>query len=133
MSLEALVDRLWPDDPPPTAEKTIQVYVSRLRAVLGDERGKLATAGGGYRLDIGDHEVDARLFEAELEGARRAILAGLEASPALEKALGRWRGRPFGQLADEPSLVHETQRLEDLEAEAQELRAQAWSRAGSWA
>ena len=32
---DRLVDELWGDRPPKTAVKTVQVYVSRLRKVLG--------------------------------------------------------------------------------------------------
>ena len=32
VSRDRLIDELWGDDPPPTAVKTVQGYVSRLRA-----------------------------------------------------------------------------------------------------
>jgi DNA-binding SARP family transcriptional activator len=37
---DRLIDELWPDEPPPTAAKIVQVHVSRLRKALdgvGDE------------------------------------------------------------------------------------------------
>src|SRR6185436_15348621 len=61
LSTERLVDLLWPEDAPPTAAKTVQVYIGRLRAALGaDLIGRLADA---YRLSpaIG---VDADEVEA---------------------------------------------------------------------
>ena len=36
LSGDRLIDELWGDHPPPTAAKTVQVYISRLRRALGD-------------------------------------------------------------------------------------------------
>lgn len=130
LSLDAIVDRLWPDESPSTATKTVQVYVSRLRAALGPGRDRLRSAGGGYELTFERHEVDAWLFESEIDLARRVSAGDPQTLSKIERALSRWRGRPFGQLADEPFLRHEVQRLEDLEAEARELRARALLAAG---
>ena len=38
VSAERLIDELWGDEPPATASKSIQVYVSRLRKELGATR-----------------------------------------------------------------------------------------------
>ena len=35
VSLSAIVDALWPDDPPSSAQKIVQNYVLRLRKALG--------------------------------------------------------------------------------------------------
>jgi DNA-binding SARP family transcriptional activator len=37
LSTERLVDELWGENPPATATKTIQVYVSQLRKLLGED------------------------------------------------------------------------------------------------
>ena len=42
IATELMVDRLWPDDQPLTAIKTIQVYVSRVRKVLGSNADRLS-------------------------------------------------------------------------------------------
>jgi DNA-binding SARP family transcriptional activator len=61
-----LVDALWPDGPPRTATRTLQVYVARLRAALarnGSTEGSvIVTAGRGYRLAIEPMAVDAHRF-----------------------------------------------------------------------
>ena len=36
VSIERLIDDLWPDEPPDTAEHLVHVYVSRLRKLFGD-------------------------------------------------------------------------------------------------
>ena len=41
ISTELLADRLWSDEQPLSAIKTVQVYVSRLRHALGPEAGRL--------------------------------------------------------------------------------------------
>ena len=38
VSRDRLIDALWEDDPPETAAKALQVYVSQLRKLLGKER-----------------------------------------------------------------------------------------------
>jgi predicted ATPase/DNA-binding winged helix-turn-helix (wHTH) protein len=130
--LEALIDRLWPDDPPPTAAKTVQVYISRIRNRLGHRRTRLASRKGGYELDVQPGELDADEFAAEAEKARQLLGEGSikAALAAVDRASERWRGRPFGDLADEPFLRGEAQRLEDLAAEVEELRARALVAAG---
>ena len=44
-----LIDELWGDAPPETARKALQVYVSRLRKVLGPGRLTPAHAASGLR------------------------------------------------------------------------------------
>jgi DNA-binding SARP family transcriptional activator len=58
VSVDRIVDELWGERPPDTAVKTVQVYVSRLRKLLGDE--VLVTRGGGYALEVGDAPGAAR-------------------------------------------------------------------------
>ena len=46
VSVQALVDELWPDDPPSTAADVVSTYVSGLRSVLGDWLQSEDGAGG---------------------------------------------------------------------------------------
>jgi DNA-binding SARP family transcriptional activator len=46
VSRERLIDELWGDSAPATVDKSIHVYVSRLRRQLGD--GRLVTRPPGY-------------------------------------------------------------------------------------
>ena len=50
VSLERLADELWGERPPASAGKTLQVYVSQLRKLLGD--GVLETRGRSYALVV---------------------------------------------------------------------------------
>ena len=98
---DALIQALWGEEAPPTASKSLQVAVSRLRQALGPEADRLQTAGGGYRLIV---ERD------ELEDPRD---------------LSRWRGPALADLRYEPALQAEVRRLEELRAIAIEDRIQA--------
>ena len=68
---------LWGDQPPRAPGKALQTYVLRLRNALEPERRGVptivVTEGSGYRLAVGEHEVDARRF-AHLVTAGRAAL-----------------------------------------------------------
>src|SRR5262249_27509872 len=46
VSVDRLVDALWRDEPPNSAEATVQSYVSRLRKALGADA--IESAGAGY-------------------------------------------------------------------------------------
>src|SRR5262249_61878873 len=49
VSAERLIDGLWGDEPPASALKLVQLYVSHLRKALGEEE-LIATHGRGYEL-----------------------------------------------------------------------------------
>jgi DNA-binding SARP family transcriptional activator len=120
---DAIVDALWADDPPPSATKTIQSHVARLRASLaGAGRDLIETTPGGYRLTDAGVEVDAATFErAATEAHRRLAARDLTGAAAqLEDALALWRGTPFAEFPDAEFAVHERTRLADLHATAVE-------------
>ena len=43
-----LLDALWGEEPPSSAEQSLDTYVYRLRKLIGHER--ISREGGGYRL-----------------------------------------------------------------------------------
>ena len=97
VSTERLIDELWGESPPATVNKSVQVYVSRLRKQLGD--GRSVTRAPGYVLRLDPDESDLGRFER--------LLAGAAADPAtasekLREALALWRGPPLADLAYEP-------------------------------
>jgi YVTN family beta-propeller protein len=125
VSVDRLVDELWGEQPPDTATKTVQVYVSRLRKELG--RGFLLTRGRGYMLDVEADRVDASRFERLTDEGRSALDEGdaSTASDLLRQALGLWRGPPLADLAYEPFAQSEIARLEELRLVALEYRIEA--------
>ena len=95
VSSERLIDELWPEDPPDTADHLVHVYVSRLRKALGDEgRSILVTRPPGYQLVLERGQVDLDRFEDHVATARSATEDGrfAEASASLREALALWRG-----------------------------------------
>ena len=102
VTLDRLIDALWVD-PPPSAAKTVQAHVSRLRRALADAGAPGALVGGrsGYRLDLGDR-VDVHAL-AQL--MRRAAAAHEGGDPRVTADLfgharELWRGEP--ELPDTP-------------------------------
>src|SRR5262245_29399672 len=53
---ERLIDAVWGADASDTAVNNAQVYVGRLRRLLGRERGRLHTQHPGYRLELTDDQ-----------------------------------------------------------------------------
>ncbi|MBD0329757.1 MAG: tetratricopeptide repeat protein [Thermoleophilia bacterium] len=124
--LDELVEAVWGAEPPVSARKLLQIYVSQLRKAL-PEGASLLTRPGGYALELAPGALDAARFErllAESAAARRSGNPALAASLA-EQALGLWRGRAFGELAYEPVAHAEAERLEELRLCAVEERIDA--------
>jgi DNA-binding SARP family transcriptional activator len=120
---EALIDALWPDDPPATAGHALDVYVSRLRKSLGVD-GLLESRGGALQLKIPDDAVDAARFELLVAEARRATVP-TERLVMLDEALALWRGSVLADLRDEPFVRAERDRLEEERLVALEERLSA--------
>jgi predicted ATPase/DNA-binding SARP family transcriptional activator/peroxiredoxin len=100
VSRERLVDALWEDAPTATSVKALQVLVSQLRKIFGNER--LQTRSPGYLLRVDEDELDLRRFQ-RLHGEGRHA-----------EALSLWRGSPLADLADLRFAQPEIGRLEEL-------------------
>jgi DNA-binding SARP family transcriptional activator len=98
VSTSRLIDGLWGEAPPASANKLVQVYVSQLRKALGasGDGAEIVTRRHGYELRVGPDAVDAARFE-------RLVAAG-----AAREALELWRGPPPDDVADEPFAGAET-------------------------
>ena len=97
VTVDALIDGVWGEEPTPGARSTLQTYVSNLRAAIGDI---IVRDDGGYRLATDPGHVDAVQFEQAV--ARAADLVETdpaEASQRLRAALALWRGNPYADLA----------------------------------
>ncbi|WP_371574146.1 BTAD domain-containing putative transcriptional regulator [Streptomyces sp. NBC_01314] len=102
VSLEELTDAVWPDDPPRTARKNLQVYVSTLRRVLDpDDLGRLRHGPGGYVLHLTAEECDTLHFEELARRGDAEVRAGTpsRAARTYRRALDLWRHDPFSDLA----------------------------------
>jgi DNA-binding SARP family transcriptional activator/ABC-type branched-subunit amino acid transport system substrate-binding protein/DNA-binding beta-propeller fold protein YncE len=128
LSSDRLIDELWGVEPPPSAAKMLQNYVSQLRRMLGANGAGtvLETRGSGYLLRVGRGERDLDRFEELLERARATLGRDPEkAARLLREALALWRGPPLSEFAYEPFAQGEIARLEELRLEAIEERIEA--------
>jgi DNA-binding SARP family transcriptional activator/pimeloyl-ACP methyl ester carboxylesterase len=114
LALDRIVDSLWGDDVPETAQKMVQVYVSRLRKVLPPE--SIRTRPPGYALVLAQEQLDLHRFETAALEARAALDAGeaLKAAARLREALSLWRGPALAEFTSEPFAQSEQARLENL-------------------
>src|ERR1700730_1377014 len=98
-----LVDAVWGQDPPASAEGGIYTYVAGLRRVIEPNRSLrgpgrvLVSSGAGYVLHLVPGQPDAVAFEQDLGRARQLRKAGDAAGAvtALNSALSLWRGIAF--------------------------------------
>jgi predicted ATPase/DNA-binding SARP family transcriptional activator len=97
--VDVLAEDVWDGDPPTAAASTLQSHVSALRQAVGP--GRLGFGEGGYRLAVGPGELDSLMFEADVATGRAAISAGDfgSAADSLDRALARWRGEAFADVA----------------------------------
>ena len=124
VSREHLIDALWSENVPDSAQKMVQIHVSQLRKALPVPR--LHTRAPGYLLEVGEDELDLSRFERSVAGARQALSRNdpRKASELLAGALALWRGPALAEFA-EPFAKHESARLEELRLAAVELRIEA--------
>ncbi|WP_344836106.1 BTAD domain-containing putative transcriptional regulator [Actinocorallia longicatena] len=121
-----LVEAVWGDDPPMSAQRNLQLYLHRLRRTLGTET--ISRAPGGYTALTGG-DLDALRFERLAAEARREP-DDAEASELLRRALAEWRGVAFAEFTDSAILVDEAARLEQLRLASYESLAEAGLRLG---
>lgn len=128
VSQDALVDLLWPDDPPRTAIASVQNQVHRLRSLLGAER--IASTAPGYALLIDPIDIDIHRFAivlsrpTEPKPAHPVEQARVELAD-LESALALWSGPPLDEFADESWARPTVVRLTEQHVIAQERRIEA--------
>jgi DNA-binding SARP family transcriptional activator len=127
-----LIEGLWGDNPPRSARKLVQIYVSNLRRVL--PLGSIVTIPDGYRLEVDPDRVDALAFAAlAAAGHTTAGVEPLAAAATLDEALRLWRGPPVRELADHRLGRAEATSLEETRRTCEEDRADARLAAGEHA
>ncbi len=121
VAVDRIVDELWGERPPKTAEQVVRVYVSQLRKALEPSRSDgppqvLVTQGSGYVLRVDPGQVDVDRLDA-LRAEGRSLLAAEDAANAagaLDEALSLWRGPALPEFAYETFAQPEIARLEEL-------------------
>ncbi len=132
VTMGQLIDSLWGDDSPRTAEQSVYTYISGLRRALEPHRGPrepsrlLVGTDGGYVLRLAPHQVDVAVLAEHLDGTRRLRAASdhLGALALLDQALSLWHGLTLSGVPG-PFADSERVRLEQLRSDAAEWRAEA--------
>jgi DNA-binding SARP family transcriptional activator/DNA-binding beta-propeller fold protein YncE len=118
---DRLIDGLWGETPPETAQTALQVHVSQLRKVLGREA--IVTSSPGYMIEVGEGELDLDRFDHLVDAARVGDPA--TAAAQLREALALWRGLPLAELDGLDFAGGERARLEERRLGAFEERIDA--------
>jgi len=116
VSTDRLIDGIWGESPPASAQNALQVHVHALRSALGADR--INTRPPGYLVRVDEAELDAERFE-------RLVAAG-----ELHDALALWRGPALADLAGEPFARAGAGPLEERRLAALEARIDADLAAG---
>jgi DNA-binding SARP family transcriptional activator/WD40 repeat protein/energy-coupling factor transporter ATP-binding protein EcfA2 len=119
---ERLIEELFGDGAAETGANALQVGISRLRRLLGDDRssngdgGVLVTRAPGYLLRAEPEQLDVALFERLLTQGRQELAArdAVAAATTLREALALWRGPALADLALLEFAQPEIRRLEEL-------------------
>jgi DNA-binding SARP family transcriptional activator len=91
VTTDRIIEELWGDDSE-GKERALRVYISRLRASLG-EAEVLVTRDHGYSLVVDDDLLDARRFESAAAEGMALVKDDPEgAAKILSEGLELWRG-----------------------------------------
>ena len=115
VSVDVLTEAVWDDEPPRTARKNLQLYVSTLRKILAEAGGgeRLSLRPGGYLLHVDAAELDSLRFQALARAGREAAATGdaERAARLLHEALALWTGPPLPELDCSQVIRAEADRL----------------------
>lgn len=95
LTLEWIIDGLWPEQPPASAAANVRSHIAALRGLLPSAEGTaIETLDDGYALVTGRKGLDALLFEHLVHEGRHRRSTGEDAAAArvLAEALRLWRG-----------------------------------------
>ncbi|HEX3224873.1 MAG TPA: BTAD domain-containing putative transcriptional regulator [Gaiellaceae bacterium] len=123
VSVDRLVDDLWPERPPAGPRRALESQASRLRQALGLTE-QLIARPPGYVLEVDRRSIDSVRFEELLAEAHASFDAGepTRAGELARSALALWRGPAVADFTYEPFAQVEIARLEELRLEALSLR-----------
>lgn len=104
VTVDTMVESIWPERAPATARTQISICVAALRrlfASAGAGEELIITEHPGYRLDPEGHRIDWMLFDEAAARARDAAREGrlTEAERCYGQAMGLWRGRALSGIS----------------------------------
>ena len=138
VSTDELAEALWNGDQPPSAAKSLQAHVVRLRSALEPERPKgsagqyVVRRGAGYALSLEGVDVDALQLAERVARGRARLESGRydEAVEELQCALALWRGQPYADWPDADFAQEERRRLTEVRLMGFEALADAQTARG---
>jgi DNA-binding SARP family transcriptional activator/tetratricopeptide (TPR) repeat protein len=124
VSVDRIIDDLWGERPPKSAEHGVEVHVSKLRTHVGE--GVIVTRNPGYALEIDPDRIDITRF-TELSARGRALVETdpQRAGALLREALALWRGPALDDFAFEPFAQIPIARVNELRQNCIEERVEA--------
>jgi len=91
--VSTLIDDLWPSDPPEAARRALHTHLSRIRRHLGPHAERLQRSPVGYRLELGEGELDVLDLQAEVRRAHATMATSPDDAVRILRALvDLWRG-----------------------------------------
>ncbi|MFI6942056.1 BTAD domain-containing putative transcriptional regulator [Streptomyces sp. NPDC050418] len=144
VSVGALVEEVWGEQPPRSVQTTLQTYILQIRnviaAALGDgaaalphgAKSVLITEPGGYRLDTQGGLIDAQEYDALASVGHRALEQGewADASSYFARALALWHGSALADVQCGALLEVEATRLDESRMSVLQGRIEADLRLG---
>jgi DNA-binding SARP family transcriptional activator len=125
VSVDRLVEDVWPDGAPAGARHALETHASRLRSLLGDD-APLVARTPGYALELDPQLLDSVRFEQLLDEARDTLSVDpARAAARAADALALRRGEPLAEFTFDTFAQDEIGRLAELILEAEELRVDA--------
>lgn len=129
---DVLVDELWDGQATQGSRHAVQVAVSSLRSILGDEpncgnSSRLTTYPSGYMLTLGRRELDVTIAE-DLTGNATALAERNRLEDAVNcylTAEALWRGPPFAEFLYAEFAQAEIRRLGEVQLGLVEDRVDA--------
>ncbi|HJS71169.1 MAG TPA: BTAD domain-containing putative transcriptional regulator [Acidimicrobiia bacterium] len=124
---DRIIDLVWGESPPRTAEHSVQIYISELRkALAGSGAGDLIeTRPPGYLINVHPDDVDSLLFERLVHSGIAAVRSGdADMGRAhLQRAVDSWSGQPLIDFTYEEFAQGHIRSLSELYTDALETLA----------
>ena len=101
VSVGRIIDALWGDSPPKTARSQVQITVSALRQLLGEDA--IVTRSPGYMMRANEECLDLERFRQLVESVTTPVVQSRipETISTLRSALALWRGHALEGVESE--------------------------------
>ncbi|SBT53190.1 AfsR/SARP family transcriptional regulator [Micromonospora narathiwatensis] len=135
VTVDQLVDELWPEEPPRSAVPNVRTYAANLRRSLESvmvEQAIVVREQGGYRLALDESRVDLMRLSAQWGQARELADAGdlPRAGDLLRRVVDAWQGSLLAGLPLGPALLARRETVDRERQSTAEFLADLYLRSG---